>query len=151
MLRERSGRRQRIRSTRTDRQHSIVRRDHITIARQQKRTLIIGDNEQGLEMTQHFVSARFLAKFDRRPLEVSVILFQLAFKSRQQRKGVGGGSSEARQYTIVVEPANLLSVCFHDSFAQCDLTVTSKCDAIRFADEQHGRAANAWSFFRHFW
>src|SRR5882672_2989661 len=102
-------------------------------------------------MAKHFVGAPFLAQLDRRALEVSMVLFQLAFESRQQRKSVGGGPGEARQYSIVIQAADLPGVGFHDRFAQRDLAVTSKCDLSIFADEQHGSAANAWSFSWHFW
>ena len=63
-------------------------------------------------MTQNFVSAPFLAQLDRRALEISMILFELAFEARQQRKGIAGGSGKAGQNIIVVEPANFLALAF---------------------------------------
>jgi hypothetical protein len=58
------------------------------------KTLLIGDNQQRLEMPQHLVGAPFFAQLDRGALEISVILLELAFKSRQQRKGIGGGAAK---------------------------------------------------------
>jgi hypothetical protein len=80
-----------------------------------------------------------------------MILFQLTFEPGQERKRIGGSSGEARQYSIVVKAANLLRVCFHDGFAQCDLPVPGKGDVLFLADKEHCGAANAWSFSGHFW
>ena len=88
--------------------------------------------------------------FDGRPLKISVILFEFAFKSRQQRESVGGGSREAGKYTIVVEAANLFGVGFHDGFAQRYLAVTRECYVFTFANQQHSSAANVRCFFWHF-
>ena len=102
-------------------------------------------------MTKHSVSTPLLTQLNGGALKISVILFQLAFKPGQKRKRVSGGSGEACQYTIVVETADLLRVCFHDGFAQRDLAVTGQRNLIFFTDEQHSSAANAWSFSGHFW
>ena len=79
-----------------------------------------------------------------------MILFELALKSSQQGKSVSGGPGKAGKYSIVVEPANLSGIGLHDGFAQCNLAITSQCNVVFFADEQHGSAANDWRFFRHF-
>ena len=80
----------------------------------------------------------------------AVILFELALKSSQQGESIGGGSGKAGKYSIVVEPANLSGASLHDSFAQCNLAVSSERNVVFFADKQHGSAANDWCFFRHF-
>jgi hypothetical protein len=72
-----------------------------------------------------------------------MILLEFAFKTRQQRKGVGRGASETREDAIVVEAPNFLGGAFHDRFAQRDLPIASERNTSVFTHKQDGCAANS--------
>src|SRR5687768_8833554 len=101
-------------------------------------------------MPQHLVSAPIFTELDGGALEVAVILFQFAFETRQERKSVGGGSSESGEYTVVVKTTDLFRAGFHDGFAEGHLAIARQCNMIVFTDKQHGGAANVGSFILHF-
>ena len=100
-------------------------------------------------MAQHLVGAPFFAEFDRRALEIAVILFELAFEARQQRKRVACCSRKPGQNLIVVESPDFLGAGFHDSLAERHLPVSGECDVSVFPYEEDGSATHPIVFFPH--
>src|SRR5215212_2000449 len=86
---------QRVRAAGANRQHAFIRRDHITIARKKKRVLLISDDQQRLEVTQHLVCTPFLAELNRGTLKIAMILLELALESRQKRERIASCSRKA--------------------------------------------------------
>src|SRR5215208_822146 len=86
---------QRIRAAGANRQHAFIRRDHITIAGKKKRVLLISDDQQRLEVTQHLVCTPFLAELNRGTLKISMILLELALEPRQKRERIASCSRKA--------------------------------------------------------
>src|SRR5258705_10885930 len=100
--------RERVRTTGTDRQHAIVRSDHIAVAGKQKRTLIVGDDEQSLQMSKYFVGPPLFAKFNRGSLQIAVVLFKFGFEASQERQGITRGAGKTSQHFVVIQTANFL-------------------------------------------
>ena len=76
---------------------AVVGRDDVAVAGEQERALLVGDDQERLEVAQNLVRAPLLAQLDGGALEVAVILFELALEAREEREGVGGRAGEARR------------------------------------------------------
>jgi len=87
---------ERIGTTRSNRQHSFIRCDYVAITRQKKRRLFISNNQQCLEMSQYLVSTPFLAQLNGGSLQIAVILLELAFEPRQERKSIASCARKSR-------------------------------------------------------
>src|SRR5262245_19272363 len=68
VLEQRARRGEREGAAGPDREHALVRRDQIAGARDQERALLVGDDEQCLELAEHLVGAPLLGELDRRAL-----------------------------------------------------------------------------------
>ena len=110
--RQRPRRRHRKRSARSHRHDAIVRLDQVAGAGEQERRLAVGDDQHRLEPPQEAIGAPVARELDRCALEIAAILFELRLEAREQREGVGGGSGEAGEDRLVVEPANLAGAVF---------------------------------------
>src|SRR5687767_486093 len=100
-------------------------------------------------MAEHLVSAPLFAQLDRRAFEITVILFELGFKAREQRKRVACCSRETGQNLIVVESPDLFGAGFHDSLAEGHLPVSSECDVSVFPYKEDSSATHPIVFFPH--
>lgn len=100
-------------------------------------------------MAQHLVGAPFFTELDRRAFEIAVILFELAFETREQRERVACGSREPRQNLIVVESPDFFGRSLHDRLAERYLPVPSECDVSVFPYEEDSSATHPIVFFPH--
>src|SRR5215204_1534391 len=120
---------------------AFVGRDDVAVAGEEERALLVGDDEQRLQVAQNLVRAPLLAQFDGGTLKVAVVLFEFAFKAREEREGVGGGPGEAAENLLVVESADFARAALHDRVAVCHLSVPRERDAPPAPYEQDGCAA----------
>ena len=97
VTRERPRRRHRERPPRSDRHDPVVGLDQIAGAGEQKRRLLVGDDEHRLEPAKQAVGAPVARELDGGAFEVAAILLELRFEAREERKGVGGRAGEAGQ------------------------------------------------------
>src|SRR5215216_3635451 len=100
-------------------------------------------------MAQNLVCAPLFAQFDRRTLEIAVILFEFALETSQQREGIAGCSGETSENLVVIKAPNLLGTRFHHGFAHRHLPVSSESYVGILPDEQHRRTANPICLFVH--
>jgi hypothetical protein len=100
-------------------------------------------------MSQHLVSAPFLAEFNRSAFKVAMILFEFRFKARQQGKGVSGSAGKPGQDFVVVKPANINATRLNDGFTHRHLTVTGQCHAPISTNQQNSCAAHLGRFSLH--
>lgn len=100
-------------------------------------------------MAEHFVSAPLFAQFDRRAFKIAVILFELRFEAREQRKGVARRSRKTGHNLIVIESPDFLGAGFHDSLAERHLPVSSECDVSVFPNKEDSSATHPIIFFPH--
>src|SRR5580698_4873648 len=83
----------------------------------------VGDDKQGFEIAQHLVGAPFLGQFYRRAPQVAGILFQLGFKTAEEREGVRRRSGKSGKNLVLVKTAYLLCRVLDDRLAKGDLAV----------------------------
>src|SRR6058998_2024866 len=81
---ERTGGRERKSAAGTDTNDTIVRFDQVPGPRDQKCTLVVGNNHDGFEMTQRPVRSPILGQLDRRAAQISMKLFEFGLKTREQ-------------------------------------------------------------------
>jgi hypothetical protein len=136
-------RRERVRAARADGEHAAVGRDHVAVAGEEERALLVGDDEHRFEVAQNFVRAPLLAQLDGRAFEVPVVLFELALEAREQREGVRARAREARENLLVVEATDFARAALHDGVAVRHLTVARERDAPVAAYEQDGGASES--------
>ena len=105
--------------------------------------LDVGDQQQGIEMPQNFVRSPVLCELNDGSGQVAVVLFEFGFEAREEREGVGGGTRESRDDTVLVKAAEFLRGAFEDFRSDGDLTVTSHHYFAVSADTQDRRGANA--------
>ena len=149
MLDQRTGSGEGVGSTRPNREDAFVRRNHVAVAGQQKRRLLVGDEKEGFEMAQHLVGAPLFAQLDRSTLEIPVVLLEFAFEPREQREGVARGARKPRNDLVVVEAAHLFGAGFHHRLTQRDLAVSGESHTSIFSYQQHGCAAHSIAFLAH--
>ena len=106
----------------------IVRVDDVAGAADDIGGADIGDQQQGFQMTQHAVRSPVLGKFDDGARKVAVMLFELRFKAREEREGVGGGAGEPGHDLSVIKTAKFLGGGFQNLRALGDLSIAGHHD-----------------------
>ncbi len=87
----------RVAAAGTDRADAIVGFDDVAVARKQKRSFGIGNDEQRFKVTKGAILAPFLCQLDRGLLQISGMFLKLAFKSLEERNRIGGGTRQNRR------------------------------------------------------
>ena len=87
----------------------FIRLDHVAVAAQDESILHVRHQQQRFQMAQDFVRAPVLRQFHHGARQIAVELLQLGFKTREERKSVGGRPGKSRQDLVVVEPAQLFA------------------------------------------
>src|SRR5574338_1141888 len=100
-------------------------------------------------MAEHLVGAPLFAELDGGAFEVPVILFELAFESREQRERVTRSSRKSRHNLIVVKAPDLFRAGLHDSLAERHLPVPSECDVSVFPNKEDSSATHPVIFVPH--
>src|SRR5450756_2321860 len=80
-----------------DGEDAFVRCDDIPRAGQEQGGLLVGHDEEGLELAQRLLRAPVGRELDGRSLELAVKLLELALEPREQRHGVRCRAREARE------------------------------------------------------
>src|SRR5215207_3953572 len=100
-------------------------------------------------MPQDLVSTPLFTKLDGCALEVSVILLELAFESRQKRKRISSRSRKTSHNLIVIKAPYLFCARFYDRFAKGHLPVSGERDINVLPYGQHRSAAHPIVFSLH--
>src|SRR5882762_1260133 len=115
--------------------------DDVALATQQKRSRLIGNQQQRLEMAKIFVGAPVFGQFYSGTAEVAMILLQLGFETAKERECVGSGSGKPREDSFLIQAADFLGFVLDDRFAQGDLSVARHHDLVIAADAKDGGRA----------
>ena len=102
--------------------------DHVAVAGDDQRSVLVGHGEHGLQTAQRAVGAPVLGQLDGSAHQMPLVLLQLAFEAFEQGEGVGGGAGETGQHLAVVEAAHFLGVALHDGIAKRYLAVAAHDD-----------------------
>src|SRR5438876_4682874 len=129
-----------VRSTRSNRQNSIVGLDDVTSSRDDKAVLTISDSEQSFQTTQNPIAPPILCQLHRCALQVSGIPLQFFLELLKQCESIGRCARESGEQLSAVQRADFLRVRFHHSLADGDLSVTAERDLSVASDgEDRGR------------
>ena len=129
-------------ATGSDRRNAGVGLDHVSLAAQQERRFLIGNQQQCFQMPQKFVGAPVFREFDGGAAEVAVILLQLGLEAAEQGESVGGRAGKSGKNFVLIEAANLLCSMLDDGFAERDLTVAGHDNLVVAADAEDGGGAD---------
>src|ERR1019366_3762496 len=125
-----------------DRRNAGIGLDHISLAAQQERSFLIGNQQQRFQMAEKFVGAPVFREFDSRAADVAVILLQLGLETAEQRESVGGRAGKSGKNLVLIEAANLLSSMLDDGFTERDLSVASHDHLVVAANAEDGGGAD---------
>jgi len=114
---------QRVGSAGTNRANAVVGLDYVTIAGYQKRRFRVRDNQQRLQVPQCPIFAPFLGQLNSGFRQVSLMLLQLALKTLEKRKRIGGGARKPRQNFVAEQAPRLPGCVLHHMFTHGDLAV----------------------------
>ena len=123
MLQERARRREREGPAGADREDALLGRDQVAGPRDEERALLVGHDQQRLELAQHLVGAPVLGELDRGALEVAAVLVELRLEAGEERERVGRRAGESRNDLAALQAADLRRRLLHDRVAQRDLAV----------------------------
>src|ERR1039458_4359105 len=132
----------RIRASATDGGDAGVRLNHVALSADEKSLGLVGDQEQSLKLAEHLVGAPVLGQLNRGAANVAVILLQLRFEARKERKRVGRGAGKPGQDLVLVEPPDLAGGVLDDAFPERDLAVSSHYHLVIPANAKNGSRAN---------
>ena len=88
----------------------------------------VGDCQHRFEPAQDAVGAPVLRELDGRAHQIALMLVELGVEPLEQRERVGGGTREARENPIVMQPAHFFRALFDDDVAESDLAVAAHRD-----------------------
>ena len=112
-------------AARADGSDIAVRLDDLAIAGEHQKCVLVGDEQQCLELAHHLVRAPLLGEFDGRALQIAVVGLELCLEFLEQRERIGDGTGKACQHSAVVDAAHLARRRLHDRvLAKRHLTVT---------------------------
>src|SRR5438105_5564997 len=94
-------------TSRADGDDPVLGLENVAGAGNDQRRSIVGDGQHGFEPAQNSVGAPVLGQFDRRALQLSLVLVELRLEALKQRECVRGGARKTRQHSVVYEPAYL--------------------------------------------
>src|SRR5579871_3004998 len=89
-------------------------------------------------MPQDLIGAPVLCQLNRRTRQVPLMLLQLRFKTREEREGVGGGSSKSCQDLLAEKAPDFLGAVFNHAIAEGYLPVAGHNHAAVTAYAQNG-------------
>ena len=115
--------------------------DHVAGARQEEGLVLVGDEEQGLELAQHLVGPPVLGELDRGARQVALVFLELRLEVLEQGEGVGGRAGEADQDLAVVDRPHLAGVALHHGLAHGHLAVAGHGHLAVAAHRDDGRAS----------
>ncbi len=120
----------------------VIGFDDVPTAAEDQAFLLIGGNQQRLESPQSPVRSPVLGQFDGCPLEIAVILLELAFEPLEQGEGVRGGACKACKDLLIVHFANLFRLVFDHCIPQGHLPVARHDHGAIFAHGKYGRSVH---------
>src|SRR5690606_16764201 len=128
-------------TARADGNQVVLRFDHVTVAGDDQRRVLVGHGEQGLKATQGAIGAPVFRQFNGGAHQLALVFFQLRFEALEQGEGVGGAAGETGNHLVVEQAADLAGVAFHDGVAKRYLAVAADDDTVATAyryDGGHG-------------
>ena len=114
--------------------------ENVAGAGNDQRRSVVGDGQHGFEPAQNSVGAPVLGQFDRRALQLSLVLVELRLEALKQRECVRGGARKTRQHSVVEEPAYLARGRFNDDVAERHLAIAAERHAGTAPNRQYGSA-----------
>ena len=132
-------RRHRERRARADRHDAVVGLHQVAVARKEEDVVLVGDEQQGVQMAEHPVRPPVLGELHARPFQVPPMRLELRLELREQRLGIGGGSGETGEDRSVAHAPQLARPVFHHDVPEGDLPVGGQGRTPAAADSQHGR------------
>src|ERR1700678_2722371 len=96
-------------------------------------------------MPQNSIGTPFLGQLHYRTRQIAVELFELRFKAREEREGVGGGTRESGDDLVVVKAPQFLGRSLQHFRAERHLPVSGHHHFPTPADAQDG--CGTYSFF----
>lgn len=143
MLDQRGSRGRCVRTSAADRSNRAVGLDHIALATEQERSILIRDQQEGFELPEHFVGAPVFRKLDCRSSEISVKLIELRLKASEERKGVRGRTGEACKDLVVIQTPNLTRAMLDDPLTERDLTIAGHYNFAIATDAENGGGSDS--------
>ena len=125
-------------STRPNRHDAVVRLHEVPVAGKEEHLLLVGNNQEGIEVPQHPVGAPVLCELHTGPFQIASVPFQLRFELRKQRLRVRGGSRETGQHRPFAHAAQLAGAVLYHDIAERDLSVGCQNRAAVATDGQNG-------------
>ena len=92
---------------------------------------MIRHRQHSLQSPQNSISPPVLGELNSGSNQVTLVLFQLGFKSLKQGERIGGGARKTSQHFAVVQLSHFAGCSFDNDVAQRDLCV--------FADTNHNK------------
>ena len=97
----------RVRPAAADRDQAELGLDHVAVAGDDQRGLVIRHRQHRLEAAQDAVGAPVLGEFDRGAQQVALVLFQFRLEALEQREGIGRPAGEPGQDALVIQAPTL--------------------------------------------
>ena len=139
--------RERIDAARADRHDAIVRLDHVTVAADGEQRVLVADDQQRLEATQHAVAAPVLGQLDNGLGQVFAVALELLLELLEEREGIGRRAGETGDELAVAQTAHLLRRGLRHRLAHRHLPVAADGDLPIAADGEDGRCVKHGHFF----
>src|SRR5438067_10753835 len=98
-------------------------------------------------MAKDLVRPPLFTQFNRRAIEIAVVLFELAFEASQQRECISGRSRKAGENLVVVKAPYFSRARLHHSFTHRHLAIAGHRHLAIAANQKNGRAPYDWRFF----
>ena len=114
--------------------------ENIAGAGDDQRKSVVGDGQHGFEPPQDPVGAPVLGQFDRRTLQLTLVLVELRLEALKQRECIRGGARKARQHSIVKEAAYFARRRLDDDVAERHLAIAAERHAGTAPNRQYGSA-----------
>ena len=127
-------------TSRADGDDPVLGLENVAGAGNDQRRSVVGDGQHGFEPAQNSVGAPVLGQFDRRALQLSLVLVELRLEALKQRECVRGGARKTRQHSVVEEPAYLARGRFNDDVAERHLAIAAERHAGTAPNRQYGSA-----------
>jgi hypothetical protein len=107
VLEQRPRRGLRVGAAGADGDDAVLGFEHVAVAGDDQRGLLVGHRQHGLQAAQHAVGAPVLGQLDGGAHQVALVLLQLGLEALEQREGVGRGAGKAGQHLVAVQLAHL--------------------------------------------
>src|SRR5271157_4466723 len=114
--------------------NAAVRLDHIACSRQDKRVLLVRNQEKRLQPPQQAVGPPVFCQLDGGPGNIAVVLFELLLEALKKGKRIGRRPGEACETSVLIEFPYLFRRMLQDGVLKRDLPVSGEYDPVFVSD-----------------